>query len=87
MIRFIGAATMRVADEIGGIVMMTWQVIRALFPPKIAPGVIDALKAAGVEARYFELDSDLGHSSSGPEHTKWSPVLREFLAPLYDRLG
>jgi homoserine O-acetyltransferase len=59
----------------------------ALFPPKIAPGVIDALKAAGVEARYFELDSDLGHSSSGPEHTKWSPVLREFLAPLYDRLG
>jgi len=59
----------------------------ALFPPKIAPGVIDALKAAGVEARYFELDSDLGHSSSGPEHAKWSPVLREFLAPLYDRLG
>jgi homoserine O-acetyltransferase/O-succinyltransferase len=58
----------------------------ALFPPKIAPGVIDALKAAGVEARYFELDSDLGHSSSGPEHAKWSPVLREFLAPLYERL-
>jgi hypothetical protein len=23
------------------------------------------------EARYFELDSDLGHSSSGPEHVKW----------------
>jgi homoserine O-acetyltransferase len=57
----------------------------ALFPPKIAPGVIDALKAAGVEARYFELDSELGHSSSGPEHAKWSPVLREFLAPLVAR--
>jgi hypothetical protein len=28
------------------------------------------LTAAGVEARYFELDSDLGHSSSGPEHAK-----------------
>src|SRR5262249_15176395 len=28
----------------------------ALFPPKIAPAVIDALKAAGVDARYFELD-------------------------------
>jgi len=54
----------------------------ALFPPKIAPDVIDALKAAGVEARFFELDSDLGHSSSGPEHAKWSPVLREFLAPV-----
>ena len=38
----------------------------ALFPPKIAPGVMQALAEAGVEARYFELDSDLGHSSSGP---------------------
>ena len=53
----------------------------ALFPPKIACDVIKALTATGVEARYFELDSDLGHSSSGPEHAKWSPVLREFLAP------
>ena len=59
----------------------------ALFPPKIAPAVIDALRAAGVEARYFEIDSDLGHSSSGPEHAKWSPVLREFLAPLIARAG
>lgn len=59
----------------------------ALFPPKIAPAVIDALHAAGVDARYFELDSDMGHSSSGPEHAKWSPVLREFLAPLMARLG
>ena len=56
-----------------------------LFPPKIAPAVIEALKAAGVEARYFEIDSDLGHSSSGPEHAKWSPVLREFLEPLIAR--
>jgi homoserine O-acetyltransferase len=59
----------------------------ALFPPKIAPGVIDALHAAGVDARYFELDSDMGHSSSGPEHAKWSPVLRGFLAPLVARIG
>jgi homoserine O-acetyltransferase len=59
----------------------------ALFPPKIAAGVIDALHAAGVAARYFEIDSELGHSSSGPEHAKWSPVLREFLAPLVARLG
>jgi homoserine O-acetyltransferase len=59
----------------------------ALFPPKIAPGVMEALEKAGVEARYFELDSDLGHSSSGPEHAKWSPVLREFLAPLIARAG
>ena len=56
-----------------------------LFPPHIAPGVMEALHAADVEARYFELDSELGHSSSGPEHAKWSPVLREFLAPLVAR--
>jgi homoserine O-acetyltransferase len=52
-----------------------------LFPPTLAPRVMKDLTAAGVEARYFELDSDLGHSASGPEHAKWSPVLREFLAP------
>ncbi len=58
----------------------------ALFPPKIAPGVMHGLAEAGVEARYFEIDSELGHSSSGPEHAKWSPVLREFLAPLVARV-
>ena len=58
-----------------------------LFPPAIAPGVMRGLAAAGVEARYFEIDSNLGHSASGPEHAKWSPVLREFLAPLLARLG
>ena len=52
-----------------------------LFPPSLAPGVMKDLAAAGVDARYFEIDSDLGHSASGPEHAKWSPVLREFLAP------
>jgi homoserine O-acetyltransferase/O-succinyltransferase len=59
----------------------------ALFPPKIAPGIMQALAEAGVEARYFELDSDLGHSSSGQEHAKWSRVLRDFLAPLVARAG
>ncbi|HYM73984.1 MAG TPA: alpha/beta fold hydrolase [Stellaceae bacterium] len=59
----------------------------ALFPPKIAPDVMAALAAVGVEARYCELDSDLGHSSSGPEHAKWSPTLRSFLAPLTAKAG
>jgi homoserine O-acetyltransferase/O-succinyltransferase len=59
----------------------------ALFPPKIAPAVMQALAEAGVEARYFEIDSELGHSSSGPEHAKWSPVLREFLGPLVARVS
>ncbi len=58
-----------------------------LFPPSLAPEVMTALTNAGVDARYFELDSDLGHSASGPEHAKWSPVLREFLAPLMARIG
>jgi len=58
-----------------------------LFPPSVAPAVMSALTAAGVDARYFEIDSDLGHSASGPEHAKWSPALREFLAPLTAGLG
>jgi homoserine O-acetyltransferase len=58
-----------------------------LFPPSIAPGVMADLAAAGVEARYFEIDTELGHSASGPEHAKWSPVLRAFLAPLVAGLG
>jgi hypothetical protein len=53
-----------------------------LFPPSIAPGVMGALAAAKADARYFEIDSELAHSASGPEHAKWSPVLREFLEPL-----
>ncbi|HTV43772.1 MAG TPA: alpha/beta fold hydrolase [Stellaceae bacterium] len=53
-----------------------------LFPPAIAPQTMKDLAAAGVDARYFEIDSELGHSASGPEHAKWSPVLREFLAPV-----
>jgi homoserine O-acetyltransferase len=40
------------------------------------------LVAAGVDARYFEIDSELGHAASGPEHAKWSPLLRELLDPL-----
>jgi homoserine O-acetyltransferase/O-succinyltransferase len=57
-----------------------------LFPPSIAPAVMRDLAAAGVDARYFEIDSELGHSASGPEHAKWSPALCEFLAPLMARL-
>ncbi len=58
-----------------------------LFPPSIAPAVMRDLAAAAVEARYFEIDTELGHSASGPEHAKWSPVLREFLMPLTAGLG
>jgi len=58
-----------------------------LFPPSIAPAVMSELAAAGIDARYFEIDSGLGHSASGPEHAKSSPVLRRFLDPLMAGLG
>ncbi|HEY5831837.1 MAG TPA: alpha/beta fold hydrolase [Hyphomicrobiaceae bacterium] len=53
-----------------------------LFPPSIAPGVMQALEAAGVDARYFLLDSDLGHLASGQDGDKWAPVLARFMSEL-----
>ena len=53
-----------------------------LFPPSLAPGVMDGLARAGVEARYVEIDSELGHLASGPEAATWGPALRDFLATL-----
>jgi len=53
-----------------------------LFPPSIAPAVMDKLGRAGVDAKYFEIDTELGHSASGPEAAKWAPTLREFIARL-----
>lgn len=50
-----------------------------LFPPDIAPGVMQGLHAAGVDAHYFLLDSELGHSASGLDAHKWAPRLRQFL--------
>ena len=53
-----------------------------LFPPSIASAVMDRLQRAGVEAQYFEIDTELGHSASGPEWAKWAPALKDFLAKL-----
>ncbi len=50
-----------------------------LFPPSIAPAVMSKLGAAGVDARYVEIDTEFGHSASGREWAKWAPALREFL--------
>ncbi|QOZ30312.1 alpha/beta fold hydrolase [Bradyrhizobium sp. CCBAU 53421] len=50
-----------------------------LFPPELAPQVMPALKAAGVDADYFLLDSDYGHSASGRDAHKWAPRLRAFM--------
>src|SRR5450432_1996768 len=50
-----------------------------LFPPELAAGVMQALKAAGVDADYFLLDSEYGHSASGLDAGKWAPRLRLFM--------
>ena len=53
-----------------------------LFPPELAQQVMPALKGAGVDADYFLLDSDYGHSASGRDAHKWAPRLRTFMDSL-----
>ncbi|MGH6764649.1 MAG: alpha/beta fold hydrolase [Bradyrhizobium sp.] len=53
-----------------------------LFPPELAPGVMQALADAGVDADYFLLDSEYGHSASGLDAGKWAPRLRLFMERL-----
>ncbi len=53
-----------------------------LFPPSIAPGVMDKLAKAGVDATYVEIDTEFGHSASGTDWRKWAPALKEFLTSL-----
>lgn len=53
-----------------------------LFPPDLAPGVMQGLTAAGVDADYFLLDSDYGHSATGRDAHKWAPRLRTFMESL-----
>ena len=50
------------------------------FPPELAAEVLPILEAAGVRARYIELDSDKGHLASGADAALWSDDLRRFLA-------
>jgi homoserine O-acetyltransferase/O-succinyltransferase len=53
-----------------------------LFPPDLAPGVMQGFKAAGIAAEYFLLDSEYGHSATGRDAQKWAPRLRQFLEGL-----
>jgi homoserine O-acetyltransferase/O-succinyltransferase len=50
-----------------------------LFPPELERGVMQGLKSAGVDADYFLLDSDYGHSASGRDAHKWAPRLHQFM--------
>ena len=54
----------------------------ALFPPDLAPVVMAELRAAGVDATYFEIDSEHGHLASGADAAKWAPALGAFMKKL-----
>jgi homoserine O-acetyltransferase len=58
-----------------------------LFPPSLAPGVLQLLERAGVDARYLELDSEFGHLATGVDADKWAPVLAGFMAELQRDAG
>lgn len=53
-----------------------------LFPPSLAPDVMRKLRQAGVDADYFELDSEQGHLASGVDAALWAPRLRAFMREL-----
>jgi homoserine O-acetyltransferase len=53
-----------------------------LFPPELAPGVMQSLGDAGVDAEYFLLDREYGHTASGIDAAKWAPRLRQFMERL-----
>jgi homoserine O-acetyltransferase len=78
-------ATYDVASEfrkIGVPVLYVLSRTDALFPPSLAPGVMAEMRAAGIDAAYFEIDSDNGHLASGADAGKWAPVLRDFMQRL-----
>ena len=54
----------------------------ALFPPDLATWVMPALAKAGVDATYFEIDTEHGHLGSGEDPQKWSATLHNFLNSL-----
>src|SRR5580692_7000152 len=53
-----------------------------LFPPELEPIVMAAFKQAGLDADYFLLDSEFGHTASGIDAAKWAPRLRQFMESL-----
>jgi homoserine O-acetyltransferase len=53
-----------------------------LFPATLAPGVMQEMWEAGIDARFVEIDSDHGHFASGTDAAKWAGPLRAFLAEI-----
>jgi homoserine O-acetyltransferase len=53
-----------------------------LFPATLPPSVMKAIRDAGVDARFFEIDSDHGHFASSTDAAKWAERLRDFFAEI-----
>jgi len=84
------AAEFDVTDRLSRIrapVLFVLSASDALFPPALAPGVMSALRAAGVDATYCEIDSPCGHLAPGIDAEAWAPALARFLASAGDRAG
>jgi homoserine O-acetyltransferase/O-succinyltransferase len=50
-----------------------------LFPPSIAPDTMKILTDAGVNAKFFELDSDNGHRAPSVDWQGWTDELQKFM--------
>lgn len=50
-----------------------------LFPPSIGPTVMKKLKDSGVNATYFEQESEMGHLAPYYDAATWVPALQAFL--------
>lgn len=66
-------------DRIRAKVLYTLTSTDLLYPPQIADGVMEKLRAAGVDARYFLLESPYGHDATTPDAARFAPVLRAFI--------
>jgi homoserine O-acetyltransferase len=53
-----------------------------LFPATLGPAIMKEMRAAGIDARFFEIDSDHGHFASSTDAGKWAEPLRAFLAEI-----
>lgn len=49
------------------------------YPPSVGRAQIDRLRAAGVDATYLEIHSELGHYATTEEPWKWAAVAKAFL--------
>jgi homoserine O-acetyltransferase len=53
-----------------------------LFPATLGPAIMKEMRAAGIDARFLEIDSDHGHFASSTDAGKWAEPLRAFLAEI-----